>query len=327
MKNLKLEFAVSPGPTNLIDFIVIQYIQIFLLTLNGFLMLFTLVNLLKLSFRKTTSTKEKKDTQFRIYIFTLILVAIALREISDILHLHDLSGNGKPSSFNSALIIIDALPILLFINLATTFSYFWFRTHSSFDNSQQELKSKKKNFKQSILVFTVLLYIGFVVLSVICAVNKTLNASRLLKILLMLGLVWSAVFLIRHGRILYNKTIELMQYSRKKIRSTGVFKTIYIILLTCCVLKFIEEGLALYFSGKDEVSLSQDANFVFVNNYLAFFIVYTIVFVLIGECLPFFLLVLLLQKNAKNQKESTSSSEKHFIEDSHDNEVAHHLRR
>ena len=322
MKNLKLSFAIS-RPTNLIDYVVIQYIQIFLLILNGFLLLFTLVNLSKLSFKKTTSRNEKKEAQFRIYVYTLILLAITFREISESFHLHDLSSNGKPSHFNSLLIIIDALPILLFINLATTFSYFWFRTYSSFDNSQQELRTKKKNFKYSILVFTILLYTGFIILSAVCAINKNLNASRLLKVLLMFGLIWSAVFMIVHGSILYNKTIELVQYTRERLRSTGVFKTIYLLLLACCIIKCIEEGLALYFSGNDEVSLSQDSNFVFVNNYLAFFIVYTTVFVLIGECLPFFLFVLLLEKNAKKWKESTSSSNEHFVEDSHDSEVVY----
>lgn len=244
----------------------------------------------------TSPSLEKKSYKSRLQIFGLIWIYLLLVGASRALHLYETLTDQIKQDRNPFLLIIDTVPTLFFITITTTFAYRWYKIYSSYDEAYQARAGHFNSFKAFLLLFNLVFYIGFIALSIYYSFHLSFNAPVIMQVILIPGIIGGALLLRKHGNTLQDRTVKLLNYTGRRVQTSG-FRTIYLILIFCCWLKCIQEVVAIVFSGTDEFNLS-----------LGFFIGYVVIFNIIGEYGVFLSIILLLEKNAARSSSSVQAS-------------------
>lgn len=244
----------------------------------------------------TSPSTERKSFKSRLQIFGLIFIYLVLVGVSRGLHLYEALTGQIRQDRNPLLLIIDTVPTLFFITIMTTFAYRWYRIYSSYDEAYQAREGQFNSFKAFLLLFNLVFYIGFIALAIYYSFHLGFNAPVIMQAILIPGIIGGALLLTKHGNTLQDRTVKLLNYTGRKVQTSG-FRTIYRILIFCCWLKCLQEIVAIVFSGTDEFNLS-----------LGWFIGYVVIFNIIGEYGVFLSIVLLLEKNAARSATSAQAS-------------------
>ena len=244
----------------------------------------------------TSPSSEKKSFKSRLQIFGLIWIYLVLVGASRALHLYEALTDQIRQDRNPLLLIIDTVPTLFFITITTTFAYRWYKIYSSYDEAYQARAGRFNSFKAFLLLFNLVFYIGFIALSIYYSFHLSFNAPIIMQTILIPGIIGGALLLRKHGNTLQDRTVKLLNYTGRKVQTSG-FRTIYRILIFCCWLKCIQEVVAIVFSGTDEFNLS-----------LGLFIGYVVIFNIVGEYGVFLSIILLLEKNAARSSSSVQAS-------------------
>lgn len=285
--------------------IYLKYSVLALLVLNIILLLYLTYKLYKFYRRTSDSNFEKRNKQYRTFIFMLILLALLLRGVFVLDQLYIL--NKAPFSLPVDVgMISDNLPVLLFISIASAFAYFWYEIYSSFENTMNYTDQSSSKLKTELVIFNVVLYLAFSVLAAVYVTVKWEYTFLILHCIFIISLIGSTVLLKVHGSNLYNKAMTLVLYTGRNIKSSSGFRMIYILLLICCGIKCAKEALSIFFTltiGDNVlIALARDDN----GDYLPVLIVYVALFYVFGEYGLFFCLILLLDFYADKAKSSMS---------------------
>jgi hypothetical protein len=276
-----------------------------LLVLNVILLLYLTYKLYKFYRRTSNSNFEKRNKQYRAFIFMLILLALLLRGVFVLDQIYMESN----APFNTSVyvgMISDDLPVLIFISIACAFAYFWYEIYSSFENTFNYTDQSSGNLKTALIIFNVALYLAFSALAAVYITFKWQYTFLILHCIFIISLVASTVLLKVHGSNLYDKALTLVSYTGRNVKSSSGFRMIYILLLICCGIKCIKEGLSIFFTltiGDNVLTaLARDNN----GDYLPLLIIYIALFYVFGEYGLFFCLILLLDFYADKATRSTS---------------------
>lgn len=281
----------------------IEYTVIALLFINSILIGYLAYKLFILCRTKFKSNFEKKNQRYRIFIFVLILIALILRAIFGADQIYNTLQSDSTSYLEPAVLIIDALPSLIFVSIACAFSYFWHELYSSFEDSEYDHDEKNTKFKTLLITVNATLYFTFIACSILHISENSEAFALVMRSICVLSLIFSTIMLKIHGSRLYHRALKLISCTGRVAKSSG-FRTMYIILLICCVLKTIKEGIILYFTATAGEDLLQDLDDIKDGYFLSIFFSYVVVFYLFGEYGMFLSLILLLNSYANKSRVS-----------------------
>lgn len=280
----------------------INYTNISLLFLNIMMMVYLICKLYSLLKAKPLSYFERRNRRYRILIFVLIFIGLLLRGAYEGDQIYQTIFYDTTAHLEPFALVIDALPSLLFVSIACAFSYFWYALYSSFDEDEEGSEQKSRKFRALLVAVNISLYSLFIA----CSVLHLSLGSRVLSIIMrsmcIVALIFSTILLKVHGQRLYDRALKLVSYTGRTVKSSSGFRTIYRILLFCCVLKWVKEAVILYFSIFLGPDLFQDLNNIHESYYLPIFIGYVLFFYVIGEYGLFLSLIKLLDSYANKSK-------------------------
>jgi len=214
------------------------------------LLIFNLLVLIFVTYRMCLFFKNndypRQGKQYRGFIYFLIFLALLLRGIDEAARLFNLINAGANQISNEIVVILDDLPVLLFVTIASAFAHFWHNLYRSFDR-QTSFKANFQSlrFKICLILFNLMLYAMFIALAVIYFIKKWHYATIIIHSLFFACLVLNTFLLKIHGSRLHDRTHKLIVYTGREVRSSG-FKAIYRILLFCCVLRAIKEVFTIF---------------------------------------------------------------------------------
>ena len=297
-----------------------------LLLINVALILFLAYKLFRLWKRKPKSNFDRRNRRYRVFIFILIFLALVLRACFEGDQIYSTLKFDSSTHVEPVVLMIDVLPSLLFVSIACAFSYFWFELYSSFSDDFETMEYKSIQYKRLLVSVNALLYLTFISSSVFHVLQESKACEIIVRSMCILGLIFSTVMLKIHGSRLYDRAIKLVIYTGSTVKSSNGFRTIYITLLVCCVLKWIKEGLLLGFSISAGEDLLQDLDGIQGGFSLPVFVCYVIVFYVFGEYGVFVSLILLLDAYANKSRasfgessESGRASESYLLENEKNN--------
>ena len=286
----------------------LEYSIIGLLVLNLILLLYLSYKLYIFKTRKSVSSLEKKNRRYRGFIFGFIFLALLIRGSFEITQVIYINQSSSSTVFSSIGTLIDSLPVLLFISIASAFSYFWYEIYSSFDEHLNSQKQTSWRFKFILILVNVVLYLGYIALANAYLSYEWKYTLLTLHSICLLSLIFCTILLKVHGSNLYKKVLTLVSYTGRNVRSSRGFRSIYIILLVCCVLRCIKECISIYFSlAVGDNILKELAN----AEYLSLLIVYVILFYVLGEYGLFLSLIKLMDFYGDKAKITCSTIEGH----------------
>jgi hypothetical protein len=306
-------FLYSQGQSNSDDmnhYLVYSTIGLFIL--NIILLLYISYKLYLFKTRKPSSSVDKQNRRYRGLIFGFIFLALIIRGSFEITLVIYISDNPSSTVFSSIGTLIDSLPILLFISIASAFSYFWHEIYSSFDEHLNFPKqSRSWRLKFILILINVALYLGYIALVNAYICYQWQSTLVTLHSVCLLSLIFCTVLLKINGSNLYNKVLTLVSYTGRNVRSSRGFRLIYIILMVCCILRCIKECISIYFAvvvGENIFKAMTEAE---GGAYLSLLILYIVLFYVLGEYGLFFSLIKLLDFYADKAKVTCSTIEGH----------------
>lgn len=304
----QLLYLYGSSSDNSIKHPYVVYTIASLLAINLILIIYLSYKLVILCRRKDKSNFERKNRRYRVLIFVLIFLSLFLRASFEGYQIYSTLYYDTTTHMEPLVLIIDALPSLLFVSIACVFCYFWYELYSSFDDSPEPVE-QRVNRKRTILVtINLTLYLAFIVCSVFHLVKDNLAYEVGVRIMCALSLLFSMIMLKIHGSRLYHRALKLISYTGRIAKSSG-FRVMYVILLFCCALKLIRETIIIYFSISVGEDLLQDLDNIQEGFHISIFIVYVIIFYVLGEYGMLFSLILLLNSYANKTKVSFTGEE------------------
>ncbi|RZK14524.1 MAG: hypothetical protein EOO43_16240 [Flavobacterium sp.] len=299
----EMQDSSSDGTSNQ-QLIYMKTSVISLLILNFLMLVFV-------SYRIYQSRKDnnysKNSKQYRGFIYFLIFVALFLRGIDEVARIVKLSSSDPYQISNYIVVILDDIPVLLFVSIASAFAHFWHDLYKNFEHPTSfKANFQSLRFKICLILFNLLLYAMFIALSVVYITLKWHYATVIIHALFFGSLVIHTFLLKTHGSRLRDRTHKLIVYTGREVRSSG-FKVIYRILLVCCVLRSIKEIVTIYLSlhfGDDPLNdLSQIGDGL----YLLGLVMYIGLFYVLGEYCLFLALILCLEFYANKSRVTIST--------------------
>jgi len=290
------------NPDNPLKHPSIEYAVLCLLLINIALMIYLAYKLYKLVRSNPWTYFEKRNRRYRIFIFALIFSGLLLRGAFEGDQIYKTIFQDATIHLEPYALVIDALPSLLFVSIACAFSYFWYALYSSFDEDEEGVERRRTKFKALLIAVNMVLYTTFLACSVFHLSREGKIFTILMRSMCIAGLIFSTVLLKIHGNRLYERALRLVNYTGRTVKSSSGFKNTYIILLVCCVLKWVKEGVVLYFTVTTGEDLLQDLDYLQEGYYLAIFIVYVIAFYVLGEYGLFLMLIKLLDSYANKSR-------------------------
>lgn len=286
----------------------LEYSIIGLFILNLILLLYLSYKLYVFKTRKPISSLEKQNRRYRGFIFVFIFLALLIRGSFEITQVIYINQSSSSTVFSSIGTLIDSLPVLLFISIASAFSYFWHEIYSSFDEHLNLQKQSSWRLKFILVLVNVVLYLGYVALANAYLTYDWKYTLITLHSICLLSLIFCTILLKVNGSNLYKKVLTLVSYTGRNVRSSRGFRSIYLILLTCCALRCIKECISIYFSiAVGDNILKELAN----AEYLSLLILYVVFFYVLGEYGLFLSLIKMLDFYADKAKITCSTIEGH----------------
>jgi len=299
----------SSDESNSSQLIYLKTSIICLLILNFLMLVFV-------SYRIYLSRKESKDNpyprtgkRYRGLIYFLIFVALFLRGIDEAARLVKLSMNDSKQISNNLVVILDDLPVLVFVSIASAFAHFWHSLYKNFENRTSfKANFQSLRFKICLILFNLVLYAGVIALAVVYCTLNWHWATVIIHGLFFASLVLHTFLLKTHGSRLRDRTHKLIVYTGREVRSSG-FKMIYRILLVCCVLRSIKEVVTIYLSLKFGDDPLYDLSQIGDGLYLLALVLYVGLFYVLGEYCLFLGLIICLEFYASRSRLNTLSTE------------------
>lgn len=286
----------------------LEYSIISLLVLNIILLVYISYKLYIFKTRKPISSLEKKNRRYRGFIFAFIFLALVIRGSFEITQVIYINQSSSSTVFSSIGTLIDTLPVLLFISIASAFSYFWHEIYSSFDEHLNFQRQTGWRLKFILILVNVVLYLGYIALANAYLTYDWKYTLMTLHSICLVSLISCTILLKINGSNLYKKVLTLVSYTGRNVRSSRGFRLIYIILLVCCGLRCIKECISIYFSiAVGDNILKELAN----AEYLSLLILYIVLFYVLGEYGLFLSLIKLLDFYADKAKITCSTIEGH----------------
>lgn len=292
----------------------VVYTIISLLAINLILIVYLSYKLFSLCSKKVKSNFEKKNRRYRVLIFILIFQSLLLRAAFEGDQIYSTLYYDTTTHMKPLVLIIDALPSLLFVSISCVFCYFWYELYSSFEDSSETVEQRVNRKKTILVTINLILYLAFIVCSIFHLINDNKVFAVAMRIMCALSLIYSIIMLKVHGSRLYNRALRLISYNGRIAKTSG-FRVMYVILLCCCVLKLIKEAIIIYFSISVGEDLLQDLDNIQEGYHISIFILYVIVFYVFGEYGLLFSLTLMLNSYANKSKVSFTGND--------DNKVLH----
>jgi len=290
------------NPDNPLKHPSIEYAVMCLLLINIALMVYLAYKLYKLVRSNPWTYFEKRNRRYRVFIFALIFSGLLLRGAFEGDQIYKAVLFDATTHLEPYALVIDALPSLLFVSIACAFSYFWYALYSSFDEDEEGVERKRIKFRVLLIAVNMVLYASFAACSVFHLSREGKIFTILMRSMCIAALVFSTILLKIHGNRLYERALRLVNYTGRTVKSSSGFKKTYNILLLCCVLKWVKEGVVLYFTVSTGEDLLQDLDYLQEGYYLSIFIVYVIAFYVLGEYGLFLMLIKLLDSYANKSR-------------------------
>ena len=231
---------------DLLTFKEIKYAYSIALVPNFIILAYTAFKLIQLSQKSAPTNTDRLYGRHRRIIFSLIFLALLSRTLFEIDQLLQLFGVIKQSmAWDCIADILDNLPTVLFISLASFFSNSWHKHYTSFENTEAS-SSRHKLYVSFLFVLNILMYIVNISLVIGYWEYKKLWLLSFFHVSFLVTLIIVSVALAVTGRILYNQTLNFVNYTGRKIKSATVFNRTYLLLVACCGLKCLDSALNYY---------------------------------------------------------------------------------
>lgn len=262
--------------------------------LNMGLLFYTGYKLNKIARSLETPKIKKLYGDCRTLVFVLIFMALILRCGFQAHYIYSFYAQENESTLEKDILaIIQKIPILLFISIASTFSNFWHQIYTSFED-YDSMTTKHKKYGDRVLLCNIALYIAFVVLVALeCAIRANGVVVAIYSISF-IGLVAATLAILITGKKLHEKAVKLVNYTGRTVKSTNGFRTIYFLLITFCLIKCIQEALCIYCLIAYSSSSVIDYLALGGSNSYAFGIAYEIIVYALGESGFFLCLTIML---------------------------------
>lgn len=265
--------------------------------LNIGLLFYTGYKLFKISRTLESPKMEKLYSDCRTLIFVLIFLALIFRCGFQAHYIYGFYTQVDESTAGLDILgIIQKIPILLFISIASAFSNFWHQIYTSFEDFET-MSSKHEKYGTSVLFFNIALYIIFIILVALsCAISANDVVVAIFAILF-IGLVAGTLAILITGKKLHDKAVKLINYTGRTVKSTNGFRTIYFLLIAFCLIKCIQQALCIYC----QIVYASDSVVTDIGgtNSYVFSVVYEIIVYALGESGFFLCLTIMLNVYAR----------------------------
>lgn len=269
--------------------------------LNMGLLFYTGYKLIKIARSLEAPRIRKLYGDCRTLVFVLIFMALILRCAFQADYIYGFYTQDSQSAVEKDIWdIIQKIPILLFISIASTFSNFWHQIYSSFED-YDTLSKRHERYGTTVLVCNIALYTSFIVLVALGCAIRANGVVVAIYCISFIGLVASTLAILITGKKLHEKAVKLVNYTGRTVKSTNGFRTIYFLLITFCLIKCIQEALCIYCQIIYSSSVITGLDVGGPNSYV-FGIVYEIVVYALGESGFFLCLIIMLNIYAKKSQ-------------------------
>ncbi len=212
---------------------------------NSLLLAYTILKMIQLSSESSLASKDQIYGVYRRIVIPLIFLASLSRCFLQVDKILLKYGFIKQSDiWYLVLDIVDFLPTISFITLASFFSNSWHRHYKTFENRESAIKRHRQYF-YFLVIFNVSLYVASLSLVLKIWQYPTADYWQGVYGILTLALIIITVLIVSTGRKLYNRALNFVNYAGRSIQSGDRFKKIWVLLITCSVLSCINSGMNL----------------------------------------------------------------------------------
>jgi len=258
--------------------------------LNSSLLIFTTIKLL----RKVKENENQPKGQNRKVIFFFISLALLCRCLYEAYKIScSLKAVQPPKNFN-ILLLLDNLPTVFLLTLASSFSVYWHRRYSSFEG--YEIGRKKANkYKTFVVFFNILFYLVFLLeLTTVLHCDQFEIANTRMTLVygsFAFDLLLVTLALYITGKKLFNRTTRFITYTGRSIKSAKGFQCNFYLLLICCLIKCAQQSIFFYSQLEHKMPFYLSNDFVYYN-------LFVLLFYIGGETGVFLCLIILLDARA-----------------------------
>ena len=234
---------------DILTFKEIKYAYSAALVPNFIILVYTGFKLIQLGQKSGPANNDKLYGTHRRIVFSLIFFGLLSRTFFELDQLLLLFGAIKQTiGWDCIADILDNLPTVLFISLASFFSNAWHKHYSSFENNETS-SLKHKMYAVFLLVVNIVMYAVNIGLVIGYWENFNLRLLSYFHASFLVTLIIITFALAITGKILHDQTLNFVNYTGRKIKSAVNFKKIYYLLIACCVLKCLDSGISLYLAN------------------------------------------------------------------------------
>jgi len=276
-------------------------------TINFSLMCYLTFKIVQLFRRRNASEFEKKNSRYRLIVYSLMAVCGLLRLVFCALEFQILSNKGVAKQ-SPALWTLENSPNLVIFSIACVFAYFWHEAASNFDDNLDLINESNTFFKKFLIIINLCFYAAYFALS-----YYFIDCQYLIAILTStvgLAVLTGVTLVIFHGRKLLQRINILAQVCGRQIKSLAKFQGMFRLCVISCLLKVI--GFAIMTYGALAYSLENYFTYLFshLNQpwILASFILENLSIVL-GELGFFVSVIVLLQQSSYSSKKALAKND------------------
>jgi len=258
---------------------------------------------------KLKEQSSKKKTQ--VILLTLFCIAILSRCLYQVFLLYHQYNQIKPLKFlENCFRILDNMPTLLFVTISCIFAHIWHRVYSSFRQEDDEEEDdafalKVFDMKKWLIIFNIILYVVTVILTISNFMqDEIVDPSRVdpMHILFCICTILMTILLGITGTRFHRRTVRWLLEMGNTVRSTSGFKKMFMFLILCCIITCCRQLIIFYCRIVYHRSAGEQLKLAPANIYGLLHITYVVVVFVIGESLPFLLLIRLLDSKEKKSQ-------------------------
>jgi len=282
-----------------------------LFVINTGLFVYSFVKLLTAK-ANSKSKGVKPNNKLQIPLLTMFCIAIFSRCLYQVFLIYYQYQGVRPGSFlENCFRILDNMPTLLFVTISCIFANIWHRVYSRFrqddyDEDDDVPASKPFNLKRWLIIFNIGLYIITIILTINNFLYKEdkVDTSRVdpMHILFCICTILMTILLGITGTRFHRRTVRWLKEMGNTVKSTKGFKTMFIFLILCCIVTCLRQLIIFYCRIVYHRSAGDTLKLAPGNIYGLLHITYLVVVFIIGESLPFLLLIRLLDSKTKKSQ-------------------------
>jgi hypothetical protein len=297
---------VSSGLTST-EIATLDVYSVFFLVISATLVGYLVLKLSQFLKASNHSEYQRRNTRYRVIIYSLIISSEVVRIIAQSFELANLIQKNSIYDENFWWILQNT-PSLITFTIACVFAYFWHEVYRGFDDSYEDIERSNKQAKNFMIYLNSVIYVGYATVATMFMITGS-SAYLIATISVVLGAIAvGSGLLIYHGYKLHRRVKRLMQLTSQTLKSSMGFTIMFRITIVCCMIKVAN----LTFLDYEVIINSGDLMAGILNLSPAAFniaVIVNAVCCLLGELGLFLSLVVLLEIHDKKAKSSFAETQ------------------